>query len=106
MYKVAKVDITFNYVFHFEVPGKCLYLDPQNIPFAGTRKVCFERKVYFPDLCKNIVPKSKTKHVQSVVKYDACLDFLLMVCIYVIKSIFFKENPKVRNSGPNFQPML
>ena len=29
------VDTIFNYIFHFGLPGKCLYLSPQNTPFGA-----------------------------------------------------------------------
>ena len=31
------VDTIFNYRFHFGLPGKCLYLSPQNTPFWRRR---------------------------------------------------------------------
>ncbi len=31
------VDTIFNYRFHFGLPGKCLYLSPQNTPFGRRR---------------------------------------------------------------------
>jgi len=40
-------DTIFNYRFHFGLPGKCLYLSPQNTPF-------WRRQVYFPDFSKDM----------------------------------------------------
>ena len=45
------VDTVFNYRFHFALPGKCLWKNPENTPLGagstGARKVCVE------DLKKN-----------------------------------------------------
>ena len=32
-----QADIIFNYMFHFGLPGTCLYLSPQNTPFSRRR---------------------------------------------------------------------
>ena len=50
-------DTLFNYIFHFGLPGKCLYSNPQNTPFW--RRL---REVYCPDLFKGMF-KSNMKNV-------------------------------------------
>ena len=47
-----QIDIIFNYMFHFGLPGKCLYLNPQT-HLSGAGGVG-ARKVYFPDFSKDI----------------------------------------------------
>ena len=44
------VGTMFNHIFHLGLPGTCLYLSPQDTPFSAGA-----RKVYFPDLFKDIV---------------------------------------------------
>ena len=76
-----QVDILYNYMFHFGLPGKCLHLSPQTHTFLDT---CFRTFI------KTFSWKSKMKHV---VKYDLYLHILLMRSIYVIKSTFLRGNP-------------
>ena len=60
-----EVDIIFNYIFYFGLPGACLYLSPQNTPFwrqQSRREMCISR------IClKTCSWNSKMK---NVVKYD------------------------------------
>ena len=49
------VDTIFNYIFHFGLPGTCLYLSPQNTPFGRRKTVCL------PDLFKDIFLEVKNK---------------------------------------------
>jgi len=46
------LDTIFNYVFHFGLPGICLYLSPQNIPFWRRRSRHW--KGYYPEFSKDM----------------------------------------------------
>ena len=50
------VDTIFNYRFHFGLPGKCLYLSPQNTPFWRRRSR--RQKGVFPGLFYRHFPGS------------------------------------------------
>ena len=65
-------------MFHFGLPGTCLYLSPTNTPFL--RRKAGARKVYFPHCSKDIRLEVRN---ENVVKYDISLDILLVGSIYV-----------------------
>ena len=86
-----QVDIIFNYMFHFRLPGKCLYLSPQNTPFWRRAEPAPKRFISRTFL-KTFSWKSKMK---NVVKYCVYQDILLRVSICGTKCRFFKENPEM-----------
>ena len=63
-----QVDIIFNCMFHFGLPGTCLYNSPENNMFW---RVCFN--YFYKDMCLG---------APNVVKYDVYVEILLMVSIY------------------------
>jgi len=82
-----QVDTMLNYIFHFGLPGTCLYLNKST--FLVPEKSALERCMFL-NLSKDLCPKSKMK---NGVKCDVNLDILLVGSIYVTTYVFFKEIP-------------